>query len=94
MVNGFGGRDLPLAVTLCYSFHMQEFTLNEAQKNLAELVDEALSGQEIVIRKDADASVQLTAVSNSGHPQFGSAENLIEIGADFDAPLPEFEPFS
>ncbi|MFY9619479.1 MAG: hypothetical protein WAM70_02905 [Pyrinomonadaceae bacterium] len=73
---------------------MHEFTLVEAQKKLPELVDEALSGEDVVIKKDDHTAVRLAAVANSGKPQFGSAKGLIEISSDFDAPLPDFEPYS
>lgn len=73
---------------------MHEFSLTEAQKNLPELVDEALNGEDVVIKRDDQAAVKLTAVMKSGRREFGSAKGLIEIGADFDDPLPEFEPYS
>jgi antitoxin (DNA-binding transcriptional repressor) of toxin-antitoxin stability system len=73
---------------------MQEFSLTEAQKKLPELVDEALNGEEVLIKKDAHAAVKLTAITKSGQRRFGSAKGLIEIGADFDDPLPDFEPYS
>jgi antitoxin (DNA-binding transcriptional repressor) of toxin-antitoxin stability system len=73
---------------------MLEFDLTEAKGKLAELVDEALQGEEILIKKDAHSRVKLVAVENSGTPQFGSAKGLIEIGLDFDAPLPDFESYS
>ena len=79
---------------MCYSGDMHEFSVTEAQKKLPELVDEALNGEEVLIKKDAHTAVRLTAVSKSGRPQFGSAKGLIEIGADFDDPLPDFESFS
>ena len=78
----------------CYPFRMQEFTITEAQKKLPELVDEAVGGEEIVIKKDNHTAVRLSPVSNSGKPQFGSAKGLIEISSDVDAPLTDFEPYS
>jgi antitoxin (DNA-binding transcriptional repressor) of toxin-antitoxin stability system len=80
--------------SLCYSCRMHEFTLTEAQKKLPELVDEALNGEDILIKKDDHAAVKLTAVMKSGRRQFGSAKGLIEFATDFDDPLPEFEPYS
>jgi antitoxin (DNA-binding transcriptional repressor) of toxin-antitoxin stability system len=73
---------------------MHEFSLTEAQKKLAELVDDALNGEEVLIKKDAHTAVKLTAVLKSGPPRFGSAKGLIEIRADFDDPLLDFHPYS
>ena len=73
---------------------MQEVTLSEAKNRLTELVDQALEGEEVLIKKDSHAKVKLIAVENSGKPQFGSASGLIQIGADFDAPLPDFQTYS
>jgi len=71
---------------------MQEVTLIEAQQNLPELVEEALNGRDVVIKKDSHSAVKLTPVANSAKRQFGSAQGLIEISPDFDAPLADFEP--
>ena len=80
--------------SLWYSSPMQEVSLAEAKNKLPELVDQALEGKEVLIKKDAHAKVKLIAVENSGKPQFGSAGGLIQISADFDAPLPDFQMYS
>lgn len=73
---------------------MHEISLSEAKNKLTELVDEALKGEEVLIKKDSHSIVKLVAMKTSGKPRFGSARNLIEIGPDFDAPLPDFESYS
>ena len=73
---------------------MHKFTITEAQEKLPDLVDEALKGEDVIIKKDSLTGVRLTVLSNSGKPHFGSAQGLIEIAADFDAPLPDFEAYS
>jgi antitoxin (DNA-binding transcriptional repressor) of toxin-antitoxin stability system len=73
---------------------MHEFTITEAQEKLPDLVDEALKGEDVIIKKDSLSGVRLTVLSNSRKPQFGSAQGLIEIAADFDAPLADFEACS
>lgn len=37
---------------------------------------------------------ELIPVRNVGQPVFGSAQGLIEISEDFDAPLDEFRPYA
>jgi antitoxin (DNA-binding transcriptional repressor) of toxin-antitoxin stability system len=73
---------------------MHEFSLTEAQKKLPDLVEEALNGEEVLIKKNAHAAVRLTAIVKSGQRQFGSAKGLIEMGPDFDEPLTDFDPYS
>lgn len=70
---------------------MKQFELDDAQKHLAELVEAALKGEEIIIRKDNTQLVQLMVVKGvKPHRVFGSARGLIEISADFDDLPDEF----
>jgi antitoxin (DNA-binding transcriptional repressor) of toxin-antitoxin stability system len=74
---------------------MQQFELDDAQKHLAELVEAALKGEEIIIRKDNTQLVQLMVVKGvKPHRVFGSARELIEISADFDKPLDDFKEYT
>ncbi len=74
---------------------MQQFELDDAQKHLAELVEAALKGEEIIIKKDNTQLVQLMAVKINKPPRvFGSARHLIEISPDFDQMPDDFNAFS
>ncbi|MBD2245613.1 type II toxin-antitoxin system prevent-host-death family antitoxin [Nostoc sp. FACHB-888] len=73
---------------------MQQITLTEASKNLPDLIEAALGGEEIIIIKDNQPLVKLTPVSPLKHRrQPGSAKGLITISDDFDAPLEEFKEY-
>ncbi|MEH1998886.1 MAG: type II toxin-antitoxin system prevent-host-death family antitoxin [Nostoc sp.] len=73
---------------------MQQITLAEASRNLPELIEAALSGEEIIIIKDNQPVVKLTPVSAVKHrPKYGSAKGLVTISDDFDAPLEDFKEY-
>lgn len=72
---------------------MQQITLAEASQNLPNLIEAALSGEEIII-KDNQPVVKLTSVSPvKRHPKFGSAKGLITMSDDFDEPLEDFKEY-
>lgn len=67
---------------------MQQVSIEEARDRLQELIDAAIHGEEVVIRKDDLTQIKLMPVSRSqSRPQFGSAKGLIKIADDFDAPI-------
>ncbi|BAY25866.1 hypothetical protein NIES2100_56740 [Calothrix sp. NIES-2100] len=73
---------------------MQQITLDEASQHLSDLVEAALSGEEIIIIKDNQPVVKLTPVAPvKRRPQFGSAKGLITISDDFDEPLEDFKEY-
>ncbi|NMG22865.1 type II toxin-antitoxin system Phd/YefM family antitoxin [Brasilonema bromeliae] len=75
---------------------MQEITLAEASKNLSELIEAAMSGEEVVITKDSQPVVKLTPVTpvKKRRPaKAGSAKGLITISDDFDEPLEDFKDY-
>lgn len=75
---------------------MQEITLAEASKNLPELIEAAISGEEVVILKDSQPVVKLTPVTpvKKRRPaKAGSAKGLITISDDFDEPLEDFKDY-
>ena len=68
---------------------MKTVNLHAAKTHLSRLVDEAASGQEIVIAKSGKPMVRLVPVTVRGRRTgFGSLRNKIRIREDFDAPLP------
>ena len=72
---------------------MHQVTLQEAETQLASLVQEARSGGEVVITEDSRPAVRLVPVpEEKPRPQFGSAKNvLVYMADDFDAPLEDFK---
>lgn len=87
---------MDLMSTLIYNSKvtaMQEITLAEASKNLPELIEAAMNGEEIVITKDNQPVVKLTPVSAERRSLFGSAKGLITISDDFDEPLEDFKDY-
>ncbi|MGE3841139.1 MAG: type II toxin-antitoxin system Phd/YefM family antitoxin [Vicinamibacterales bacterium] len=65
-------------------------TLNlyEAKTQLSALVEEAASGEEIIIAKAGKPRARLVALPASKPRRPGSAQGRIWIADDFDAPLP------
>ncbi|WP_373528473.1 type II toxin-antitoxin system Phd/YefM family antitoxin [Nostoc sp.] len=73
---------------------MQQITLAEASQKLPDLIEAALSGEEIIIIKDNQPLVRLTPVSPfQRRRQPGSAKGLITISDDFDEPLEDFKEY-
>lgn len=74
---------------------MYRVAIDDAQKRLPDLVNAALSGEDVFIVKDDQQTVQLTPVIHPAHrPQFGSAKGLIEMSSDFDDPLEDFAEYT
>ncbi len=70
---------------------MGTVTLDLAQTQLSDLIEDAIQGKEVVITKDGKPLVKLVPVSKSKpKPVFGSAKGLISMSDDFDAPLEDF----
>jgi len=67
---------------------MQTVTLNEAQNHLVDLVEVAVAGEVVSIKKNDDVTLQLVPhVAKRRKRQFGSAKGLISMAPNFDAPL-------
>lgn len=66
-------------------------TLEEATDHLAELVDLAINGEEIVIVKNQREKVKLALFPNFSGQQrnFGQYAGKIRIHPSFDEPLPD-----
>lgn len=69
--------------------------MHEAKTKLSELVVAAERGEEVIIARDGVAAARLLAITAEHAPvRLGVLAGEIEIGPDFDEPLPEFEPYS
>ncbi|MCP4360258.1 MAG: DUF2281 domain-containing protein [Chloroflexi bacterium] len=73
---------------------MYQVELNEADSHLLDLIEAALKGEDVFIRRDKESIVQLVPVPKIKHqPKFGSAKGMIVMADDFDDPLEDFEPY-
>jgi len=75
---------------------MPKIDIAQAQISLSELIEKAISGEEVVITKNDHAVVMLVAlapVNQRRSPLFGSDSNLISISDDFDEPLEDFQDY-
>ena len=69
---------------------MKVINLHAAKTHLSRLVDEAAKGEDLVIAKAGRPIVRLVPVLGKGRRRgFGSMKGKIQIGEDFDAPLPD-----
>lgn len=68
--------------------------MHDAKTRLSELVAAAEAGEDVVIARGGTPAVRLVPV-RAEHPpvRLGALAGQIELGEDFDAPLPEFEPY-
>jgi len=70
---------------------MQTVSLDEAKKRLDDLVEDAARGDEVVIVSENRPVAKLVPVTHGpARLRFGSAEGLITMADDFDAPLDDF----
>ena len=72
---------------------MPEIDLSYAQTHLAELIEEAALGKEIIIQNDGWAFKIVPVQRPDQRPQFGSAKGLIKMSDDFDEPLEDFKDY-
>ena len=72
---------------------MKQVTVAEASKNLSELIDAALRGEEVMITKGDRALIKLTPTTPAKSRQPGSAKGQIWMSEDFDEPLDEFKDY-
>ena len=69
--------------------------MHEAKTTLSELVAAAERGEEVVIARNGTPTARLVAIGAEHAPvRLGVLAGEIEIGPDFDEPLPEFGPYS
>jgi prevent-host-death family protein len=73
---------------------MSKVELDQAKEQLANLVEQAAGGEEIIITKDRRPLARLVAVLPEKRRQFGSARGQIILSEDFDEPLEDFEDYT
>ncbi|HST87709.1 MAG TPA: type II toxin-antitoxin system prevent-host-death family antitoxin [Ktedonobacterales bacterium] len=74
---------------------MYQVSADEAKERLAELIDAAVKGETVLITRNGDDSEQAVQLVPAAHAKrrrkAGSAQGLIVMSEDFDAPLADFE---
>lgn len=69
---------------------IKRVSLAEANDQLAELIDAAGRGDEIVIEAEGKTPVRLTLVKAERQKRvFGQHQGMVSMSPDFDAPLPD-----
>lgn len=69
--------------------------MHEAKSTLSELVTAAERGREVIIARNGTPAARLVAITAEYAPvRLGVLAGEIEIGPDFDEPLPEFDPYT
>ena len=69
--------------------------MHDAKTRLSELVAAAERGEEVVIARNGTPAVRLVAITEEYAPvRLGALAGEIEIGPDFDEPLPEFDGYT
>jgi prevent-host-death family protein len=72
---------------------MHKVRVEEAQARLAELIEEAAEGRDVVIAHGNGTAVRLVPVQPGARPRFGSARGMFSMADDFDEPLDDFAPY-
>ncbi len=73
---------------------MQNIDINQAKKQLPELVEKTISGGVIIITKGGQPVAKIVGISKpKKQRQFGTAKGLIKISNDFDKPLEDFKEY-
>ena len=69
---------------------MDTVNLYEAKTNLSQLVERAARGEEIVIAKAGRPLARLVPLAKRTSPRpLGLLANEVEVGPDFDDPMPD-----
>lgn len=71
---------------------MAQFNIAEAKARFSELVEKALAGDEVVVARDNKPLLKLVPLGDVTRKP-GSARGQVKMSKDFDAPLPDFEPY-
>jgi len=62
--------------------------IDKAKDRLSQLVDKAVSGEDVVISRSGKPLVRITRLANGKRRiKFGALKGKVSIAADFDAPL-------
>jgi prevent-host-death family protein len=68
---------------------MMIVNLYEAKTQLSRLVDQAASGQDVVIARNGKPVARLTGISEPKPVRYGVLKGKVTVADDFEAPLPD-----
>jgi prevent-host-death family protein len=69
--------------------------MHDAKSKLSELVAAAERGEDVVISRNGVPAARLVAITAEHAPvRLGVIAGEIELGPDFDAPLPDFDAYT
>jgi prevent-host-death family protein len=72
-----------------------QVNMHDAKTKLSELVAAAERGEDVVIARNGTPAARLVAITAEHAPvRLGVLAGDIELGADFDAPLPDFDAYT
>jgi prevent-host-death family protein len=75
--------------------HMTTVAIEQAQRELARLIDDVALGERIVITRNQFPVAELVPVTHSiPKPTFGSAKGMVRMSEDFDAPIDDFRDYT
>jgi prevent-host-death family protein len=73
---------------------MQNIDINQAKHRLPELVEQTITGNEIILTKDGRPVAKIVGIPKPKKQRhFGAAKGLIKISADFEKPLEDFQEY-
>jgi prevent-host-death family protein len=72
-----------------------QVNMHDAKTKLSELVAAAERGEDVIIARNGTPAARLVAIT-AVHPpvRLGALVGEIELGPEFDAPLPEFDDYA
>ncbi|WP_424099112.1 type II toxin-antitoxin system Phd/YefM family antitoxin [Moorena producens] len=74
---------------------MYQIHVKEAEAKLAELLEAAATGEEVVILGSDGKSFRIVPMmAVQATPKFGSAKGLVKMSEDFDEPLEDFVEYA
>lgn len=73
---------------------MKQYTVAEARKNIALLMQQASKGETVIITRKGKPCIRMIAEPSEPFPPFGFGKDQITIADDFDTFIPEgFEEY-
>jgi len=73
---------------------MHQVNIHEAKTYLSKLIQEAMTGEDVIIAKDNTPVAKLVALPNKKiQRQLGTAKGKMVMADDFDEPLDDFAPY-
>ncbi|MGB2852106.1 MAG: type II toxin-antitoxin system prevent-host-death family antitoxin [Solirubrobacterales bacterium] len=74
---------------------MKPVSIHQAKTHLSRLIARAEAGEEVIIRRHQTPVARLVAYEAAVSARSpGSLRGEIELAADFDSPLEDFEPYT